>query len=168
MHRSVLLIFAVLMVSQAAVISNAPLTLNPIVLNPPTILTDTANKVIENSANLNQAVDNLADNFFNDNLFRPRPTIDADIYFGSAEITVTNGDVKKIEFYGTFIPQPECSYSRCFWGWIDNYTIVGEASFLGVNGNDTVKPYFEFKTNSEEDFVINRDPNLKEVWVQII
>jgi len=31
-----------------------------------------------------------------------------------------------------------------------------------------IKPVFEFKTNSEEDFVIVRNQNLDETWVQII
>jgi hypothetical protein len=95
-------------------------------------------------------------------------TTDAEVYSGMAEVAVTNGESKKIEFYGTFVPQTECSYSSCYLGWINNYTISGDSTFLGIGGNDTIKPYFEFKTNSDDDFVINRNPNLKEVWVQII
>lgn len=94
----------------------------------------------------------------------------ADVYFGSTEITIENGDYKKIEFYGTFVSDnSSCSHSRCFYGWINNYTVLGEETVIGYN-NETlaIKPVFEFKTNSEEDFIIVRNQNLDETWVQII
>ena len=95
---------------------------------------------------------------------------EADVYFGSTEITIENGDYKKIDFFGTFVSDnSSCAYSRCFYGWINNYTVLGEETVIGYN-NDTlaIKPVFEFKTNSEEDFVIVRNQNLDETWVQMI
>ncbi len=62
-----------------------------------------------------------------------------------------------------------CSYSKCFSGWINNYTVLGEATVVGfANETLVIKPVFEFKTNSEDDFVIVRNPNLAETWTQII
>jgi hypothetical protein len=53
-------------------------------------------------------------------------TQDADVYFGNVEINIDNGDKKRIDFFGTFVPNKKnCSYSRCFYGWVDNYTISG-------------------------------------------
>ena len=95
---------------------------------------------------------------------------EADVYFGSTEITIENGDYKKIEFYGTFVSDnSSCAYSRCFYGWISNYTVLGEETVIGYSNESLlIKPVFEFKTNSEEDFVIVRNQNLDETWVQII
>ena len=40
---------------------------------------------------------------------------------------------------------------------------------IGYNNESlAIKPVFEFKTNSEEDFVIVRNQNLDENWVQMI
>jgi hypothetical protein len=87
---------------------------------------------------------------------------EAEVYFGSVEINIENGDKKKIDFFGTFVPNnKDCSYSRCYYGWIDNYTISDEETVLGFNNQSlAIKPVFEFKTISEVDFVIIRNPNL--------
>ena len=80
----------------------------------------------------------------------PIPTQEADVYFGSTEINIENGENKRIDFFGTFVPNTEnCSYSKCYYGWIDNYTITGEETIFGfTNQTLTIKPVFEFKTNS--------------------
>lgn len=95
---------------------------------------------------------------------------EADVYFGSTEVTIENGDYKKIEFYGTFFSDnSSCAYSRCFYGWINNYTVLGEETVIGYSNESLlIKPVFEFKTNSEKDFVIVRNQNLDETWVQMI
>jgi hypothetical protein len=77
-------------------------------------------------------------------------TEDGDVYYGSAEINIDNGDKKKIEFYGTFVAyQTNCTYAKCYSGWIDNYTITGENTVIGFK-NQTLdpKPVFDFKANS--------------------
>jgi len=75
-----------------------------------------------------------------------------------------------MEFYGTLISDnSSCSYSRCYYGWIFNGTFSnGDVYFGYTNDSLEIKPVFEFKTNSEEDFVIVRDKNLDEIWVQMI
>ena len=80
----------------------------------------------------------------------PIPTQEADVYFGSTEINIESGDKKRIDFFGTFVPNTEnCSYSKCYYGWIDNYTITGEETVLSLNNQTlAIKPVFEFKTNS--------------------
>jgi len=95
---------------------------------------------------------------------------EADVYFGSTEITIENGEYKRIDFFGTFVSDnSSCAYSRCFYGWINNYTVFGEETVIGYNNESlAIKPVFEFKTNSEEDFVIVRNQNLDENWVQMI
>ena len=88
------------------------------------VSTNTVSKVA-NNLELNTIVDNsritaaISD-------FKLPITQDADVYFGNVEINIDNGDKKRIDFFATFVPKRNnCSYSRCFNGWVDNYTISG-------------------------------------------
>ncbi len=96
------------------------------------------------------------------NLKLPLLTQDADVYFGNVEIDIENGEKRRIDFFATFVPNNNnCAYSRCFYGWVDNYTVSGEDTAIGfANQTLAIKPVFEFKTNSEEDFLIIRHPSL--------
>jgi len=74
----------------------------------------------------------------------PIITQDADLYSGSAEVDIEDGDKKRIDFFGTFIPnEVNCSHSKCYYGWIDNYTITGEDTVVGfTNASLAIKPVF--------------------------
>ena len=138
-----------------------------VILSQSAIVLDQLNTGI---STVNSRVTNILTNVVDPILVKPTLSQQADVYFGSTEITIENGDYKEIEFFGTFVSDnSSCAYSRCFYGWINNYTVFGEETVIGYN-NDTlaIKPVFEFKTNSEEDFVIVRNQNLDETWVQMI
>lgn len=66
------------------------------------VSTDAISKVATN-LKLNTAVDtskitaNIAD-------LKLPATQDADVYFGNIEINIENGDKKRVDFFGTFVP----------------------------------------------------------------
>ena len=138
-----------------------------IILSQSAIVLDQLNTGI---STVNSRVTNILTDIVDPIIVKPILSQEADVYFGSTEVTIENGDYKKIEFYGTFFSDnSSCAYSRCFYGWISNYTVLGEETVIGYSNESLlIKPVFEFKTNSEEDFVIVRNQNLDETWVQII
>ena len=138
-----------------------------IILSQSAIVLDQLNTGI---TTVNSRVTNILTDIVDPIIVKPILSQEADVYFGSTEVTIENGDYKKIEFYGTFFSDnSSCAYSRCFYGWINNYTVLGEETVIGYSNESLlIKPVFEFKTNSEEDFVIVRNQNLDETWVQMI
>ena len=138
-----------------------------IILSQSAIVLDQLNTGI---SAVNSRVTNILANAIDPIIIKPTLSQEADVYFGSTEITIENGEYKRIDFFGTFVSDnSSCAYSRCFYGWINNYTVFGEETVIGYNNESlAIKPVFEFKTNSEEDFVIVRNQNLDENWVQMI
>ena len=138
-----------------------------IILSQSAIVLDQLNTGI---SAVNSRVTNILANDIDPIIIKPTLSQEADVYFGSTEITIENGEYKRIDFFGTFVSDnSSCAYSRCFYGWINNYTVFGEETVIGYNNESlAIKPVFEFKTNSEEDFVIVRNQNLDENWVQMI
>lgn len=138
-----------------------------IILSQSAIVLDQLNTGI---SAVNSRVTNILANVIDPIIIKPTLSQEADVYFGSTEITIENGEYKRIDFFGTFVSDnSSCAYSRCFYGWINNYTVFGEETVIGYNNESlAIKPVFEFKTNSEKDFVIVRNQNLDENWVQMI
>ena len=76
-------------------------------------------------------------------------TQEGQLYSGSVTIDVADGESSQIDFYATLAPyQIGCTYSGCFYGWVNNYTIQGEDTILGYGDQSLlIQPVFEFKTN---------------------
>lgn len=98
MHQKILFTILLVIAVQTAVLPGGSLTLN----------TD--------------AIKNIVTSDLINIKIPPLVNVDADVYSGSAQINIENGDQKRIDFFGTFISNdgPNCTYSRCFLGWIDN------------------------------------------------
>lgn len=80
-----------------------------------------------------------------------------------------NGDSNSAEYYITFSKHTNnCSHASCYYGWVDNYTILGSDTVKGYPSDQEVQPLFEFKTNSKKDFVILRHPDLSDAFVNVI
>lgn len=94
----------------------------------------------------------------------------SDIYGGSFQVKVESGTQERLDFFLTLVSNKiGCSHSKCYFGWVNNYTISGQQSVIGYGNPDLkIQPVFEFRANSNKDFLIVRDPNLSQEWVQII
>lgn len=98
-----------------------------------------------------------------------------DVYAGSADIQIIDGQTKNIQFFGTLSKNTlvRCPTKACYLGWIHNYTIFGErdpySPVIGYgNAKLPAQPVFEFRINADDDWTYARHPNLGEDWVQII
>lgn len=79
----------------------------------------------------------------------------------------TDQKPSQIEYFISFSRYEEgCDYKNCFYGWVDNYTKSGEETVPGYpKDTDSV---FLFKANSKEEYVIERNPKLQDVFANII
>jgi hypothetical protein len=43
-------------------------------------------------------------------------------YHGTIDIQITDGEQKSVDFFVNLTPETSCNYTKCFTGWISNYT----------------------------------------------
>jgi hypothetical protein len=71
------------------------------------------------------------------------------IYHGTVEIQVSQGQQNSLDFFVQFVPETSCNWTKCFTGWVLNYTQLGQDSVLGYpDGKLDIYPIFSFNTNS--------------------
>ena len=101
--------------------------------------------------------------------------IEAYEYYGEVTLDIQDDLSDGMQYFITFFPwQENCHHSKCYYGFVNNYTSKNEETeeteIIQAYGNQELReqPIFKFGVNSREDYSIKYNKDLDETMKQLI